>query len=122
LDTESTCGVCGGSLAGVTSEPLEQLVHKQARPKPTRKLNLGSLALVIFAIAATFAGASLLFFNGIGVILLLVGLLAILVIVGGAGGPLKTGVGWKRKRAMTYGEEEVRGDAEERKKRTGEED
>jgi len=122
LDTETSCGVCGESLSAVISERIEQLVHKDAEVKPKKKLKWGSLALFIIALAMTVSGASLLFFNGIGVILLLVGLLSMLFIVGGAGGPLKPGVGWKRKRAMTYGEEEVRRDADEQRRRTGEED
>lgn len=122
-DTDTSCGVCGGSLSGVTSERVERLVHKETGPKPKKKLSLGSLALVMFALATTVVGASLLFFNGIGVILLIVGLTAILFIVGGAGRGLG-GVegGWESRRASTRGEEEVRRDAEERKRRTGEAD
>ena len=121
-DTDTSCGVCGGNLSEASSERLESLVHKETRLKGKKKLSLGSLALVIFSLATTVAGASLLFFNGLGVILLLVGLLAILLIFGGAGGPLKCGVAWQRRRSMTHGEEEIRSDREELQKRTGEED
>jgi hypothetical protein len=127
-DSDSSCGVCGGSLSEVISESLEQIVQKDTRVQPKKKLKLGPLALGIFALASTVAGAALLFFNGIGIILLLVGLSAIIVMLGGAGGPMRRGgVGWKRMRGSTRGEElrgeeEARRYAEERKKQRGQED
>lgn len=121
-DADATCGVCGGSLSGVTSGSLEQLVQQETRLKPKKKSNVGALALVVFGLATTVAGAALLFINGIGIVLLLVGLVAILVIAGGAGGPLKRGGGIQRRRSMTSGQQEVRSYAEKRKRRTGEKD
>jgi hypothetical protein len=119
-DTHSSCGVCGGSLSGVISESLEQLVQKETRLQPKKKLKLGPLGLGTFALATTIAGAALLLFNGIGIILLLAGLSVIIVMLGGAGGHLSRGKSFQRRRSMTSGQEEVWHYAEEQEKRKGE--
>jgi hypothetical protein len=121
-DSDYSCGVCGGSLSGVISESLEHLVQKEARLQPKKKLKSGSLALVIFAFATTVAGAALLFFNGIGIILSIVGLSAMILMLGGAGRGLSAGKSFQRRRSMTSGQEEVWRYAEELKKRKGEKD
>ena len=122
-DSDSSCGVCGGSLSGIVSESLEHLVQNETTLKPKKKSNVGAIVLAIFALATTVAGAALLFFNVIiGIILLLVGLPAILVMAGGAGGPMKRGLGFQGGRAMMRRLEEDRRHAEELKKRKCKED
>lgn len=120
--------MCGASLSGVTSERLEQLVNREKELNSKKKLNFGSLALLVVALTTTIAGASLAFFNGIGIILLLVGLLTILYIVGGAGGSLKAGVGWHTEDRSIMAkkddtpQQEVRRQTEEPKRRTDQRD
>jgi hypothetical protein len=125
-DSEHTCGVCGGSLSGVASESLEQLTHKEPKIRSERKLNLGAIALVIVAVTSTSIGAVFLVLsNALGIFLFLIGLVAMLAIVGGAGGGFKTGrvigraIGGTK--ASLQGEEDRR-EEEERKRRRGEED
>jgi hypothetical protein len=78
--------------------------------------------LIIFTIALTGGGVVLLIFsNGLGIILLLAGVLAMLVVAGGVG------VGVGRPSGQVGGlnsmrREEVREKEEGRKRRTGEED
>jgi hypothetical protein len=121
-DSDYSCGVCGGSLSGVVSESLEQIVQKETRVQPKKKLKLAPLALGILALASTVAGTALLIFNPIGIILLIVGLSTIIGMLGGAGRGLSLGKSFQRRRSRTSGQEEVWRYAEERKKRKGEKD
>ncbi len=127
-DTESSCGVCGGSLTGVTSEGLEQLVHNVPRlgitkVRPNGKLKAGGLAMIILAVAMVGGGTALFVLRSVlGLILLFGGLVLTLLIVGGPG------VGWgggrggsvSGQRAMRRAEVEEK--EKERKRLTGEED
>lgn len=128
LDSENSCGVCGASLSNASSKKLEQLVHAQPKTRPKRKLHRGLLAVIIVGMTLTGTGASFLVllntvetFFMLGIILLFTGLVAMLAILGGAGGPIEKRRG-AMKREITRGEEQVRQGREERKRRTGEED
>jgi hypothetical protein len=115
-DSENLCGVCGGSLSEVTSEPLEQLVHKTLEVRPKRKLNVGALALIILALSMAGGGIALLAVqNGFGLVLLLGGLVLSLLISGGVGVGIGRGK-WRMQR------DEGRQIEEELKKKRGEED
>jgi hypothetical protein len=123
LDTESSCGVCGESLSEASSEGLEQLVHKAPEVRPIRKPNTVGLALMILGILMAGGGAALLFFqNGLGLILMFLGLVLTLSIVGGvghaAGGLRDRSGGGQRAMRKTELEEKEK----ERKRRTGGED
>jgi len=125
-DSEVSCGVCGASLSGVTSLRLEQLSHKEPEIKLKKKRSLGGLAFVSAALVMTIAGASLLFFNALGIFLMLAGLIIIMYILGGAGtgAGIAGGVGGHRsgggKQSMLAAE--AKQEEEERKRRRGEGD
>ena len=113
---ENVCGVCGASLSGVTSQRLEQLVHRESEIKAKEKLSVVGLALVIAALTMTGVGVLLLvILNALGVFLLLAGLILIMYIFGGAG----AGIG-RGKRSMQKAE--ARQDEKERRRKRGEED
>ena len=87
---------------------------------------MGALALVIVAVTSTSIGAVFLVLsNAIGIFLFLIGLVAVVAILGGAGGGFKTGrvigraIGGTK--ASLRGEEDRQGE-EERRRRKGEED
>lgn len=118
-DSDDSCGVFGGSLSGVASESLQQLVHKEPDVKPKRKLKLGGIALIIMAVTMTILGASLLvLLNALGVFLLLAGLLIMVYIIGGPG----FGMGGRSGGKRSMQEAEARKEEEERKRRRGKED
>lgn len=126
MDAENSCGVCGESLSRVTSERIEQLVHREQRPEIRRKdnLNLGAIALIIVALTTMATGAYLLvLLNVLGVFLLLPGLVIVLYLAGGAGSAAGgSGGGWRRGGRLMMREAETRQKEEERKRRTGEND
>jgi hypothetical protein len=122
-DSESFCGVCGGSLSDAVSGSLESFVHKETEVGPSRKLNLGALGLLALALSIIGGGTALLLVqNGFGLVLLTVGLLLTLLTVGGAsvGMGVKAGQRIPGKRDMRRAE--IEEEEKKRKRRTGEDD
>ena len=124
MDTENSCGVCGESLSGVTSERIERLVHREPEIRRKDNLNLGAIALIIVALTTMATGAYMLvLLNVLGVFLLLPGLVIVLYLAGGAGSAAGgSGGGWRRGGRLMMREAEARQREEERKRRTGEND